>query len=228
MNKIEAKNPNSDNICKPHPIFAGICDFYFSFYVLGCLLALVSTIFKVVIPVILLLALMPITITAIIVYYRKFAVKQKFLTPGEIIGGRIFVDGNKKWINLFNKNRFAFFTVILVNIIIYGNSWDFLFDGKIISITDWIVTTIIAGSVLVGTTLAGRGSKKWFKVLLLPNLINMIILFATKDKLSSSLSGEDRAAMLLVSLIIFVAIIVSNFFIYIFYTINKNSRIRKG
>ena len=206
---------------KPHPIIAGICDFYFIFFVIGSVLVLFNLVFQTTyqIYLVMTLGMFPIALLIVIFYYMNFASKTMFLTPGEAIGGRVIVNKTKKWTNPYNKNRFFLFFTLMLTIIVYNNAWDSLSEGTIMPLSQWLFTNMALGLVLVGSKLAGKGCGSWLPIIILPSVLNILVVFVFQDQLYGNLPTNSQNVFTNTMIGIYTVLILLSIAAYLIYNV---------
>jgi hypothetical protein len=81
-----------------------------------------------------------------------------WLSPGEVVVGRAIGDGGQKqWLNPWCANRWALNTVLFTAILISGNTWDGLFEGRLYPAGKIVVNAILLGGLWSGLIVAGKG-----------------------------------------------------------------------
>jgi len=153
-------------LSKPHPFLAGIIDFYILAIAIGAAEAIIQSllgkpVFRSTNFLVFSLVLTVILIVVIVFYYRTYAKKTLWLSPGEIISGRVVECNQKKeWINPYKVNRFGIYFIVLTTLIILGNEWDGVVLGQIYPFA------IIAGKMIKimfafwGMVMLGKGRLK--------------------------------------------------------------------
>jgi len=142
---------------------AGIADTYTTASVIGVVPALyVATFHRPVSfwePCLLLF----IILALIILYHTWLAKRTTFLSPGERMMGRILVDGQKQWLNLFGINRSGLFTLFFFSLMLIGNSWDNVTDKAVYQFFTYpriLWSFLKVCMLLLGLTFVGSGRMK--------------------------------------------------------------------
>lgn len=193
---------------KPHPIFAGIVDFYiYSAMIIG-VEALIVTIFEVklskigaIIYMLLSMLILLVTIIFCIVYYKRLSTKVKWLSIGERITGRRLNEGVKQWFNPYKTNRWGIFVLAFIQMIIIGNNFDGLSNGVIYTMTELIGKYINMGLIIYGLVLLGKGKLKAMYIFLGLHLMSLIIAMISE---SSILLGL-MMFLLIIDVLVFIA-----------------------
>ena len=146
---------------KPHPVLAGIADFYSAAMVTGAVVALVMAATNATVPVLAGLAWMAVLIVVVIIYHRRVATKVAWRSPGESMMGRyVALDGEKSWTNPYGRNRAVLFTLFFISLGIAGNTWDDMMYTSSIGVVGIFRKSLWIGVLLTGLVLLGRG-KSW-------------------------------------------------------------------
>jgi hypothetical protein len=91
------------------------------------------------------------------VYHKRLANRLTILTPGELMAGRFLVSGGKQWLSPFSKTRIPLFLLILLTIVMAGNTWDGIANGAAFGIVQVVGRSVVAGFVIFCLVAAGRG-----------------------------------------------------------------------
>ncbi len=183
----EEFNSNNDTEEKPfsmpHPIIAGIIDFYIYCTVFAGVVAFISAImgfnifeiniiWGLVVPLLLTILVM----IFCIIYYVVLSNKVKWLTIGEKIVGRQSNNGVKYWYNPYKVNRWGIFFFILIQIIILGNSLDGITEGEVYLITTLVGKYIRIGLTIYGLVLLGKGNIKAMFIFIAIHILDAIVM----------------------------------------------------
>ena len=133
-----------------YSIIAWLSDFYFTALILGAFAAFGFGLFQVIMPLTIGIIIVILTILLPSVYYTFLISQTRWLTPGELIVGRKIESGQKVWTNPYGYNRWALFLVILLTLMIVGNTWDRLSEG-------YVYTLLEVGMRVVFLTLVSYG-----------------------------------------------------------------------
>jgi hypothetical protein len=112
-----------------YPFIAGIYDFYFTSLLLGAIVALGVSIVQASINLIISLTILLLSLIIPIVYHVFLAKKSQWLSPGELLTGRIIQNNQKLWTNPYGYNRWTLFLIILLTLLVLGNAWDRLSES---------------------------------------------------------------------------------------------------
>ena len=211
---------------KPHPFVAGIADFYILSFLVGSLIALFCMIVGQPMPLIMLLYI-PIAVVLIIVYYRFLSKNIMWLSPGEMMAGRIVQGAGKAWTNPYGSNRFFMFFTILLTLALLSNSWDGLSRGRIYSATEWLILTLSLAALSLGYTAAGRNKGWWILPVALPILwFTLGSFYINPDNLSLAVDERVRSSLSTIAVVMYGGLLVLNTFCYFLYRkiLNKRSQ----
>ena len=142
-----------------YSIGAGIADFYVAGIVLGAFSGTYVAIMRQPVPLEWPLLIMALTVALIVVYYTLVARRVVFRTVGEVMMGRIVIDGRKQWSNPYGISRTALFCVLFIALVGAGNSWDSAADEHFFSmLTPQVVLgrAAVLACLLVGIVMIGR------------------------------------------------------------------------
>ncbi|MBP1762929.1 MAG: hypothetical protein H6Q64_2471, partial [Firmicutes bacterium] len=131
-----------------------------------------------------------------------------WLSLGETTTGRIFELDHKKWTNPYNCNRWALFTIMLIILMIQGNTFDAITTGNLPSFSialGRVITILILIAVLV---LAGKGK-----------ILTMIISFATFIYMGWGVSKINDATLSETGVVLYNSIAVLILLTVIYYYI---------
>ena len=122
INQRMEKHNNKLNESKPHPIIAGIIDYYFLEYIKGAAIALTTNLIstKLIIVLFVSLGFSCLILISVILYHSRFSAKTGFLSIGELCTGRKKENGEKTWINPKGKSRELYFGIIIFFSVILG------------------------------------------------------------------------------------------------------------
>jgi len=204
---------------KPHPFIAGVADFYFMFYALGAIIGILNSLFKVITPPLFLLVFYPLFIIIVILYYKIWSKKTLWLSPGELFAGRTTVRNKKEWINPYRINRFLLYFALFITMFFWGNSWDVLSRGEIISTNKCIFTIITLVLAAAGSVQIGMRKIVGIIFILIPLLYNFVLSFfldsvAQEIPQGSTISIEEFA---LFGRYFYGSIILLNVIMFAFY-----------
>ncbi|MGJ4789485.1 hypothetical protein [Leptospira koniambonensis] len=201
---------------KPHPILAGVFDFYFAACLIGSILGLTNSLAKVTYSSSLTLPLIIILILITFIYYKWIADRQMWLTPGEIVTGRIVENNTKKWTNPYGKNRWLLFTSLLINIIIDSNGWDSLYTGVILEFSKWVVISVGMILLTLGAILAGKNKNYWIVFAILPAAIGIasIAMNPISGEVSRQVSGKEIKLIGYLINATFIVLHISSYMVY--------------
>ena len=103
-NEDSATNNSEKHSSPPHPIIAGASDFYFIALGVGSIAAIIASITKtpITISIYFGIAFLLANLCFVIYYYKCWANKFLFITPGERLAGRIIIKG---YCGLYTVNR---------------------------------------------------------------------------------------------------------------------------
>lgn len=159
------KGPNMKDSAEAdsHPVFAAIIDLYlfemvftlvYSFISHFIVSAQLETIFLIIGIVI---------IITIIAYHSHFSKQILYLSPGEILGGRIVIDDKKLWYNPYGINRFGIYFISILTVLLFRDSHVLTRPlGSFEEMIAFLVRTIL---VFIGLILIGKGKLKGIVVL---------------------------------------------------------------
>ncbi len=143
---------------KSHGTLAAFIDFYCIQMVVGLIINLVVAFVGTnALPGYLSFIILLIDLVLVVVYHSTLASRTTLLSLGERIAGRIRIDREKKWINPYCKNRIGLYIFAFVVLILYGNSFDALFEGVVPEIGVAIGKAIGVALMLIGLIWAGKG-----------------------------------------------------------------------
>ncbi len=91
------------------------------------------------------------------VYHLRFARRTSWLSPGERMHGRVVVDGVKQWTNPWLTNRWAMFSLNLLALVLLGNAWDGLVEGRPTDLIQSVLSALYVLLVAVGLVALGQG-----------------------------------------------------------------------
>ena len=113
---------NSYTPSKPHPIIALLIDIYIFSPLFVVIISLLFRLFSNNSPQITIyqLIIYSVIILVCVIYHRNTNILNNFLSPGELITGKIIIDKQKYWTNPYKLNRFFIFLSILSTIIWFG------------------------------------------------------------------------------------------------------------
>lgn len=170
-NKLETE------VVKPHPILAGIINYYCLSLLVTTSIAVLSTLLgKSVIGEYKLyksLVMLAIIIICTIIYSSILSKKLMILSPGEYFTGMRIVDRKKVWSNPYKCNRFGVFFIVMINLILIGNEFDSGIAGQIFTITEIFIKIL---RILLYMYIIKLLSEKNFRGF---NLIILITLIST-------------------------------------------------
>lgn len=125
-------------LSKPHPFYAGVCDFYISATIIAGIIALLESMSKksifgsdMVHLLIQFLILNVSIIVLVIIYHSVISKKVLWLSLGEKIAGKFIYDNKKVWRNPYKVNRWGLFLQCIIALIILGNSFDSISSGQV-------------------------------------------------------------------------------------------------
>jgi len=208
------------NKSKPHHYIAGIVDFYIASFFINSLLGLIGLIFNMLIPLLVLWGCIPVLILFLIFYYRIICKKINWLSPGEIIAGRIINDRYKEWVNPYGINRFFLFFTIIFTLVIFGNSWDGLSRGEIYYFNEWFTLTVSLLLLTIGYVGAGKNKNWWIIPVLLPIVyFTMGAFYLDPGNLRGSEFQDERVQTYIsnTALYMYAGLLSINLFTYIIY-----------
>ena len=144
---------------KPRKAIAATIDFYYFAIAVGFLASLAVSVARLnFLPPFYALLFLPVDLAIVVTYHAAISSRVGFLTLGETIAGRIREHGKKIWANPYCRNRGGILAFIFIVLIIYGNSFDSVFDGSVPSTT----ATLLAGTRILlatlGFLLMGKGN----------------------------------------------------------------------
>ena len=170
----------------PYSLLAGVCDFYFLTFAGGFLAALYSaSVGAIVAPSIALLILF-VSLVAPTIYHSIIASRLSKLSPGELIAGRTLNGTTKTWSNPYGRNRWALFAVIIVTLVMVGNSWDAVFDGVPWSLQAAISTGTRALLIGVGLVFMATGRMWGALVPIFFYSLGAIVNYQPNDEMATS------------------------------------------
>jgi hypothetical protein len=155
----------------PHPFLGAIIDLYISEAIYRYINLVWLFICGKEIETILYMPVALIITTMVIFYYSIVSNKVKWLSPGEIIVGRLILDGKKIWVNPYGISRGLLFALIIIALVFTRDSISQL--GFELSAFGLIVIFIKTAIVYAGLLLVGRGKL----IGSLPIIILLIISF---------------------------------------------------
>lgn len=143
---------------KSRKTLAAFIDFYCIPMVIGLVLnIIVAVVGKSIVQWYFPIILLVVDLALVIAYHAALSGKARILTLGELMSGRIRVNGEKKWINPYCRNRAVLYVFAFIVLILYGNSFDSLFEGAIPSLPSSISKAIGVILAIAGLVLAARG-----------------------------------------------------------------------
>ena len=156
---------------KSHPILAAFLDYYFiSLIGLGLISLSNSVSNMVILSPTAIIVIFVLILLGIILYHAWLNKKTKFLSYGEIVAGKVLSKGKKEWKNPYKKSRIFLFIVILLGLLLIGNTWN-----NVMFIVPKL-TFVIAGFIKVlvvflGIYLIGRGKIKGVFISMIPYIL---------------------------------------------------------
>jgi hypothetical protein len=144
---------------KRYSIGAGIADFYVAGTISAALGAIYVAVNHRLVPIWEPFLAIALVLAVVIIYYAVVARRVAFLTPGEIMMGRVVTAGCKHWTNPFGIDRSALFAVLFMALIGAGNAFDSATDGRFYTtLTAPVVAgrMVFIGALLAGTVMVGR------------------------------------------------------------------------
>lgn len=170
------ENKKNESKEKPHPIMAGVIDFFIYATILSACMALYSSLMGEHILSTGQYAFVPYIILVFgivvfcIAYYLSFGSKIKWLSYGEQIVGRVLIDGTKKWNNPYGVNRIGLFVLIFIQLIVVGNNFD---SDKIIDLP--IIIGKLINTSLIAYALLQLGKGKLNKGMIILTLLHAFV-----------------------------------------------------
>lgn len=193
------------------------------FLIIGSLLALITVIFQKGINYYILFAFLPIVIILIILYYRIWSKKTKWLSLGERFAGRNVGSEGKVWLNPYGKNRFFLYFVLFCNLIIIGNSWDSVSLGLIFTLQRWFQTSLVLLLCIIGMVKAGSNSKYWIIYLIVPFGIQFLSTFSPfMAENADEILKAEVAFLITGTRVISGFLLILNIFAYVVYSARTN------
>lgn len=211
VNKNKLENDKNSKVeianSKPHPIMAGIIDFYIYLTVSAGIVALINAVFNVNIfslniyaAIITMSLVFILVIVFCVLYYKKISIKIEWLSLGEKIMGRIIINEVKYWTNPYSINRWGLFIFIIIQIIIFGNNFDGISRGEIYPFVTLMGKYIYSFLIIYGLVKLGQGSLKSMFVFIIIHFFNIISSFV----MESSFAFFFMAFILVLDIIIFI------------------------
>jgi hypothetical protein len=143
-----------------YSIGAAIADFYVLGIVSGAGAAVYVAAVRRPVPIWEPLLSLVLSLVLIAIYYAGFARKAPFLTPGEMMMGRVIEGGVKEWRNPYAISRTSLFVVLFAALVGAGNSWDSIANERFYSTLTFPVVFgrgLLLGGLLVALIRVGRG-----------------------------------------------------------------------
>ena len=174
-----AMEPETISRSRPHPVVAGVFDFYTASLVLGAALATVTTLTSEPLSVLFALAAVGVSLLGSILYHAAVARWIGWRSPGEAFAGKTILEGRKEWVNPYRSNRFVLFFVSLLIVAVAGNAWDGLSEGAVFTVWN-VVARVLTCSVCIGGLVAVGSGRAWGVVLVAAYLL-LIGATASRD-----------------------------------------------
>lgn len=206
---------------KSHKILAGFIDLFFLFMVIDVFLALFVSIlgqsiynyFDFYIYMVFILLIYGIIITSVVIYHVKIAKVSKFLSPGELISSRIFLNGEKIWVNPYFTNRWALYILVFI---ILNRIEDYI--GKMIekdalSMLTILSRTFSAGIFIYALILIGKGKLKGVFIINFIFFLSIIILLFSGEQMLTEMYKTFAVIFSIVLICLFSVIAIPYYFI---------------
>ena len=102
---------------------------------------------------------------------KNLSKRNNWLSPGEQIVGRMIIDGNKEWINMYKTNRWGLFSISIISLL----TLQFNFCIASYPIVLVLIKYVGMALVLYGLILIGQGKLRGTFLLIFAYLININI-----------------------------------------------------
>ncbi|HYN87106.1 MAG TPA: hypothetical protein VER55_01185 [Ardenticatenaceae bacterium] len=144
-----------------YPIIAGIYDYIFFSFVIGAVAGLTSYFLSRPISLSMTILLIASPLALSVLYHLLLARRVTWLSPGELTVGRVLYQNEKAWVNPYERNRWALFLVILIVLLLAGNTWDILSFSSMFQYVFglWVIIPRVFWLILLsyGVISMGRG-----------------------------------------------------------------------
>lgn len=183
-------NKKCNDFNKPHPIIAGIVDFYIYSAIIASILAVFITLTgfdtnnERIEMLFLLFAVINVVglVAFCILYYTVIAHRVKWLSFGEKITGREIHNNCKKWGNAYKANRIGIYIFIFLQVVLLGSSFDSISNGIVYTVPILIGKLINMIMIIYGLTLIGKGSlSKGISIFVVIHLFTIVAAYIIKD-----------------------------------------------
>jgi hypothetical protein len=140
-----------------YALLAGGADFYFLALCLGAIGAFYVATAGRPLPLGAVFVVPLVALISSVAYHVTFARRTRWLSPGERMHGRIIADGAKHWTNPWRRNRWAMFSLNRLALVLLGNTWDGLAEGRPANVVQAIVSALYVLLVALGLVALGQG-----------------------------------------------------------------------
>ncbi|MBB6218001.1 hypothetical protein HNQ80_004138 [Anaerosolibacter carboniphilus] len=164
--KVVQENSESIHNSKPHPFYAGVCDWYIVATIYAAIIALIesvkgSSLFESALTTFIMAITTNILIIVLVIFYHKIISKRVlWLSPGEKIAGKFIISGEKVWKNPYSLNRWGLFFFSILTLIVLGNNFDGISNGYQYTLARLIGMYISTFLQIMGLILIGQGQLK--------------------------------------------------------------------
>jgi hypothetical protein len=146
---------------RPHGFVAWLFDIYVFMIGLGALAGIWLAVTRRPGDLVLGLVLGVVGFAGSLSYHLWGAKRVSFLSPGEQMAGRFSSAEGKSWLNPYAKTRIPVFVVMLMTIVLAGNSWDGIADeGTTFTLGLVLGRTALLGAIVYALVQVGRGRAK--------------------------------------------------------------------
>ncbi|GAU76353.1 hypothetical protein [Fusibacter sp. 3D3] len=175
MKEKKSKSNKAMNLDKPHPIFAGVMDFYFfSIIVTGLLATISSFTHKSIMGPKLAQSVLLLDLIVVVLYHVVLSKKISVLSLGEKLAGKVKDTTGKTWSNPYQSNRIGIYIVMILAIFLLGNDWNQSAMGHVVPFAVIVGKWIRFGIILKCLLMISERKLTGLKVLILMELLGMV------------------------------------------------------